>query len=127
MAVTIVPSTLRQQVEEGWKLKALAEHYDLPDAQMKKALKALNLTIRKFHAPKFVFAEEKTTEEINHTITQGDLDNNPELLEHDVIVGDEITLLEQTENTIEENVETPTEEINTTTTTQPAVSQMGDW
>ena len=102
MVVTIVPSTLRQQVEEGWKLKGLAEHYGLPDLQMKKALKALNLTIRKFHNPKFVFATE------------------------DVILGEEINHVVETENTVEENVETPTEEINTTTA-QPEVSQMGNW
>jgi len=74
MIVTIIPNTLRQQVEEGWKLKALAEHYDLPDAQMKKALKSLNLTIRKFHSPKFVFAEEELTieEEINQDIEIND-------------------------------------------------------
>ena len=60
--VQIVPSVLRKQVEEGWKLKPLAEHYNLPVAQMKKALKALNLTIRKFHEPKWEFAEESTVE-----------------------------------------------------------------
>jgi hypothetical protein len=113
MAVTIVPSTLRQQVEEGWKLKALAEHYGLPDAQMKKALKALNLTIRKFHNPKFVFAEEQTT--------------GQEVIEDTIAMeAEEINHVVETENTVEENVETPIEEINTTTV-QPAVSQMGDW
>lgn len=113
MAVTIVPSTLRQQVEEGWKLKALAEHYGLPDAQMKKALKALNLTIRKFHNPKFVFAEEQTT--------------GQEVIEDTIAMeAEEVNHVVETENTVEENVETPIEEINTTTV-QPAVSQMGDW
>ena len=34
----------------------------MPVAQMKKALKALNLTIRKFHAPKFTFVEENVEE-----------------------------------------------------------------
>lgn len=111
MAVTIVPSVLRQQVEEGWKLKALAEHYGLPDAQMKRALKAQNLTIRKFHNPKFVFAEEGETTE---GVTQ------------DVIVGEEINHVVETENTVEEVVEAPIEETNSTTA-QPAVSQMGDW
>jgi hypothetical protein len=56
--VQIVPRVLKQQVEEGWKLKPLAEHYGLPEAQMKQALKALGLQIRKFHAPKFVFVDE---------------------------------------------------------------------
>jgi len=70
MIVTIIPDILRQQVAEGWKLKTLAEHYNLPNTQIKKALKALDLTIRKFHSPKFVFAEEEQTieEEINQDI-----------------------------------------------------------
>ena len=110
MAVTIVPSTLRQQVEEGWKLKALAEHYGLPDAQMKKALKALNLTIRKFHNPKFVFAEEQTT--------------GQEVVVEDIIAmeAEEINHVVETENTVEENVEAPIEEINTTTAQQEVVT-----
>jgi len=85
MIVTIIPNTLRQQVEEGWKLKALAIHYDLPDAQMKKALKSLNLTIRKFHSPKFVFAEEELTieEEINQDI---EIDNTIEEYEETPVV-----------------------------------------
>lgn len=59
MAVEIKPSVLRQQVEDGMKLVELAEHYELPVAQMKRALKELGLTIRKFHKPKFVFVEEE--------------------------------------------------------------------
>lgn len=118
MAVTIVPSVLRQQVEEGWKLKALAEHYGLPDAQMKRALKAQNLTIRKFHNPKFVFAEEEqTTGQIIQEAAN-------EVVER--IVGEEINHVVETENTVEEVVEAPIEETNSTTV-QPAVSQMGDW
>jgi len=71
--VKIVPSVLKQQVEEGWKLKPLAEHYGLPVAQMKKALQALDLTIRKFHLPKFEFVNEdqeevQVIEDINDTV-----------------------------------------------------------
>lgn len=57
--VTITPSVLREQVEQGMKLDALAEHYGLPKTQMKKALQQLGLKIRKLHEPKFVFAEEE--------------------------------------------------------------------
>lgn len=57
--VTITPSVLREQVEQGMKLDALAEHYRLPKTQMKKALQQLGLKIRKLHEPKFVFAEEE--------------------------------------------------------------------
>lgn len=105
--VTIVPSVLRQQVEEGWKLKPLAEHYGLPASQMKKALQAQGLTIRKFHNPKFVFAEEATEQEVE---AQEVTDINETL---------------ETENSVEEVVEAPIEE--TTATEQPTVSQMGDW
>lgn len=74
--VKIVPSVLKQQVEEGWKLKPLAEHYGLPVTQMKKALQALNLTIRKFHLPKFEFVNEdqeevQVIEDINDTVVSG--------------------------------------------------------
>lgn len=65
--VKIVPSVLKQQVEEGWKLKPLAEHYGLPVAQMKKALQALGLTIRKFHLPKFEFVNEDQEELLDIT------------------------------------------------------------
>ena len=57
--VKIVPSVLKQQVEDGMKLVALQEHYKLPATQMKAALKGLGLKIRKFHAPKFVFVTEE--------------------------------------------------------------------
>ena len=57
--VTITPSVLREQVEQGMKLDALAEHYGLPKTQMKKALQQLGLKIRKLHEHKFVFAEEE--------------------------------------------------------------------
>ena len=60
--VTITPSVLREQVEQGMKLDALAEHYGLPKTQMKNALKQLGLKIRRLHKPKFVFAEEDIAE-----------------------------------------------------------------
>ena len=71
--VRIVPRVLKQQVEEGWKLPALAEHYGLPLTQMKKALKAQDLKIRKFHAPKFVFTEEVDNSESVLEFGEGDI------------------------------------------------------
>jgi hypothetical protein len=56
--VTITPSVLKKQVEEGMKLDALAKHYGLPKTQMKNALKQLGLKIRRLQEPKFVFADE---------------------------------------------------------------------
>jgi hypothetical protein len=54
--VQINPVVLKAQVEEeGLKLEALAEYYNLSANQMRAALKQLNLKIRKFHHPKFVF------------------------------------------------------------------------
>lgn len=64
--VTITPSVLREQVEQGMKLDALAEHYELPKTQMKKALQQLGLKIRKLHEPKFVFAEEENNTQAQH-------------------------------------------------------------
>lgn len=58
MAVEIKPSVLREQIEQGMKLDALAEHYGLPKTQMKKALQQLDLKIRRLHEPKFIIVEE---------------------------------------------------------------------
>ena len=64
-------SVLAQQVDEGWKRKALAEHYGLPETQMAQLLKDAGLTIRKFHAPKYQLIEdredntEETGEDVN--------------------------------------------------------------
>ena len=102
MAVQIIPSVLREQVQEGLKLKELAEHYGLPVAQMKAALKQQGLTIRKFHLPKFVFVEESVDTEIEHTVTSEDIQLNPELEEQGVVVGDIVTIEEDSlENEVE--------------------------
>lgn len=61
--VTITPSVLREQVEQGMKLDALAKHYGLPKTQMKKALQQLGLKIRRIQEPKFVFADETCIKE----------------------------------------------------------------
>lgn len=60
--VTITPNVLREQVEQGMKLDALAKHYGLPKTQMKNALKQLGLKIRRIQEPKFVFADETCIE-----------------------------------------------------------------
>lgn len=101
MAVQIVPSILRTQVEQGMKLKELAEHYGLPVSQMKSALRQQGLTIRKFHLPKFVFVEENT--EVEHTITDEYISLNPELEEQGVTVEDIVTI--EAEDSSEDEVE----------------------
>lgn len=77
--IRIVKEVLEQQVQEGWKKNALAEHYGLPVAQMTKVLKDCGLTIRKFHAPKYVLVSEDVNE--NTAV------NDTEVIE-DVIVGE---------------------------------------
>ena len=67
MAVEIKLSVLTEQVNEGWKRTALAEHYGLPKTQMAQVLRDAGLKIRKFHAPKFILVDdslEETTEDI---------------------------------------------------------------
>lgn len=56
--VKIKPSVLKEQIDNGMKLKELAEHYGLPVAQMKNVLKTLGLEIRKFRKPLWVIEEE---------------------------------------------------------------------
>lgn len=56
--VKIKPSVLREQIDNGMKMKELAEHYGLPVTQMKNVLKTLGLEIRKFRKPLWVIEEE---------------------------------------------------------------------
>jgi hypothetical protein len=60
-------SKLTQQVNEGMKLKPLAEYYGLPVAQMKKILNEAGLKIRKFRNPSYELVidigEEESVEE----------------------------------------------------------------
>lgn len=59
--VKIKPSVLKEQIDNGMKMKELAEHYGLPVAQMKNVLKTLGLEIRKFRKPLWVIEEEPET------------------------------------------------------------------
>lgn len=56
--VKIKPSVLKEQIDNGMKMKELAEHYGLPVVQMKNVLKTLGLEIRKFRKPLWVIEEE---------------------------------------------------------------------
>jgi hypothetical protein len=91
MAVEIKKSVLVQQVQDGWKRKALAEHYGLPEAQMAQVLRNAGLQIRKFHAPKYQFIDD-TQSEIIESIVEGS----------DVVVGEDVNVLQ--ENTQQEVV-----------------------
>lgn len=67
--VKIVYNTLKEQIEEGWKMDELKAHYGLNHSQMKRVLQQTNLQIRKFRkAPAFIIEgwvepkEEQKTE-----------------------------------------------------------------
>ena len=84
MAVEIKKSVLVQQVQDGWKRKALAEHYGLPEAQMAQVLRDAGLQIRKFHAPKYQLVddtievvEEVTGEDVNETLVESVVEETP--------------------------------------------------
>ena len=94
MAVEIKKSVLAQQVEEGWKRKALADHYGLPETQMAQVLRDAGLQIRKFRAPKYQFVDD-TQSETTESIVEGS----------DVVVGEDVNVLQ--ENTQQEEVTTP--------------------
>ena len=70
MAVEIKKSVLSQQVQEGWKRKALAEHYGLPETQMAQVLKDAGLQIRKFHAPKYQFVDDTQEQGVEEVQTE---------------------------------------------------------
>ena len=85
MAVEIKKSILTQQVEEGWKRAALAEHYGLPEAQMAQVLRDAGLRIRKFHAPKYQLVDD-TTEEVDNEIMGEDVNTLTESVIEEVEV-----------------------------------------
>ena len=74
MAITIVPSILRKQVEERNKLNDLTDYYGLSTLQMKKALEDLGVKIRKFRKASYIFVEEVEEQEPNTDTTM--IDNN---------------------------------------------------
>lgn len=63
-AVRITIEDLTQKVNDGWKKDQLAEHYDLPKAQVTKLLREAGLQIRKFHKPKYELVRESEQEEV---------------------------------------------------------------
>ena len=108
--VTITPSVLREQVEQGMKLDALAEHYELPKTQMKKALQQLGLKIRRFHEPKFVFAEEEETQSHHNTnIDDVARPEFPSTLQDSIVVDSSSN--EEEEETIPERVSRESESL----------------
>ena len=76
MAVKISVSTLKKQVEEGMKRKALAEYYGIPELQMAKVLKQAGLKIRKFHAPAFELVDDEPKCDANESDGWTDVDKS---------------------------------------------------
>lgn len=73
MAVEIKKSILTEQVNSGWKRKALAEYYGLPETQMAQVLKDAELQIRKFHAPKYQLIDDSVEEQvIENNVEEGE-------------------------------------------------------
>lgn len=93
MAVEINVSTLRQQVEEGWKKVRLAEHYGLPVAQMTQVLKDAGLRIRKFHAPKYILVDSSVEESVEDTVEVTGEDINT--VESEVVTDEVIDTVEE--------------------------------
>lgn len=56
--IQIKLSVLTEQIEEGWKLKPLAEHYGIPVARMKDILKSADLRIRSFRGPQVELVDD---------------------------------------------------------------------
>ena len=85
MAIEIKKSILTQQVQDGWKRKALAEHYGLPETQMAQVLRNAGLQIRKFHAPKYQLVDDTNSEELVEITNEG----------NDVVVGEDVNVLQE--------------------------------
>ena len=51
-------SVLTEQIEAGWKLKPLAEHYGIPVTRMREVLKSADLRIRSFRGPQIELVDD---------------------------------------------------------------------
>ena len=91
MAVEIKKSILAQQVEDGWKRKALAEHYGLPEAQMAQVLRHAGLQIRKFHAPKYQLVDDTDSSESVEVTNEGSNE----------VIGEDVNVLQEDTQQIE--------------------------
>ena len=94
--IRITKQDLSKKVQDGWKKKALAEHYGLPVTQMTLALKQAGLTIRKFHMPKFELVDEVNEEDVA-----------------EIVVEEVETVQYEPENTAQEELDLETEGVTT--------------
>ena len=91
MAIQVTKSDLAQKVQEGWKRKALAEHYGLPEAQMAQLLRDAGLQIRKFHAPKYQLVDDTDSSESVEVTNEGSNE----------VIGEDVNVLQEDTQQIE--------------------------
>lgn len=83
--VKIVYKTLKEQIDEGWKIDELKNHYGLNHSQMKKVLQQTNLQIRKFRKPAFVIEGLETEETVeNNTETEVNISDESQQVNNEV-------------------------------------------
>ena len=66
--IQIKLSVLTEQIEAGWKLKPLAEHYGIPVSRMRDILKSADLRIRSFRGPQVELVDDTEESNINSSI-----------------------------------------------------------
>ena len=70
-------SELTRLVDEGMKMKPLAEYYGLPVSQMQQVMKSAGLRIRSFRAPQFVLIDD--TKEVTEEQEEVEVEEAPEV------------------------------------------------
>lgn len=116
--VKIVLSVLKNQIEEGWKLDRLKDHYGLPATQMQRVLKEAGLRIRQFRKPLFQLVDDTVQEETMENTSTPNVpvveEETPAVVEETVETVEETVVVENTENSVAETVEEtvqPVEEV----------------
>lgn len=102
--VKVNKTVLTQQVFDGMKKKELADHYGLSVVKMGELLKQAGLTIRKFHAKKFVLVDDEQEDVVKDVASSDEapkeepevlVDNNPVATATDDVKEDEVPIEEQ--------------------------------
>ena len=97
-------SVLTEQIEEGWKLKPLAEYYGIPVARMKDILKSADLRIRSFRGPQVELVDDTEEPTLTpNTIVESVKDTNEVSTEELPIIEKEVSDFDLDESDLEEN------------------------
>ena len=94
--IQIKLSVLTEQVEEGWKLKPLAEHYGIPVSRMRDILKSADLRIRSFRGPQVELVDDTVEEEKEEVLVESVKDTNE-------VSTEELSFTEEENSILEEN------------------------